>query len=427
MKKIIDFVANRPVLITAFIFILFYFIPIKPKPFGDGDFHTGTIQLIEYLSNNFEGEIRVNKGMLTLVCYLIPYAIVYPFKNDSFFLFSSIAFSLIFVCLSVNFIFKAIDLLKVSNKQKAIIILLLSLFPIHIYYAMGVIGEVFAFFASSLWLYFWVKISFSKNKIKLSDFIFLGLSLILLYGTKPIFIPFIGVFSIYMFFFKSHWRNKLAFFLTIAIIPLLIFIESKSHKHGQEFKQYAFRSQILWSRYELRDEPFNWIPQHGKDEFSSTDYLNNRKKRIELDSICTVNGYDRNEYFIKWVLNDIADNPLLTLRQYSLKFFQSQSFIISPLIKSKKSPFIKYSIHIYINLINFLLVFVGVFTMFKLQKVKNYKLFFPFLFFWGSALCYVFLLHSEQRYMFPFRPILIFLFAYWFHMKNEKSLDFKET
>jgi hypothetical protein len=29
--------------------------------------------------------------------------------------------------------------------------------------------------------------------------------------------------------------------------------------------------------------------------------------------------------------------------------------------------------------------------------------------------------------MFPFRPILIFLFAYWFHMKNEKSLDFKET
>jgi hypothetical protein len=96
MKKIIDFVANRPVLITAFIFIIFYFIPIKPKPFGDGDFHTGTIQLIEYLSNNFEGEIRVNKGMLTLVCYLIPYAIVYPFKNDSYFLFSSIAFSLIF-------------------------------------------------------------------------------------------------------------------------------------------------------------------------------------------------------------------------------------------------------------------------------------------------------------------------------------------
>ncbi|NTV84658.1 MAG: hypothetical protein HGA23_10220 [Bacteroidales bacterium] len=38
-----------------------------------------------------------------------------------------------------------------------------------------------------------------------------------------------------------------------------------------------------------------------------------------------------------------------------LKFFQSQSFIISPLMKSNKSNFVKWSIHIYINAINYLL------------------------------------------------------------------------
>lgn len=427
MKKVIDLIANNPVLITAITFVVFYFIPIKPKPFGDGDFHMGTIQLIDYISNNFEGDITINKGILTLICYLIPYAIVYPFHDDSYYLLSSTAFSLIFVCLSVHYIFKAIDILKIKSQQKVIIILLLTLFPIHIYYAMGVIGEVFAFFASSLWLYFWVKISCSKTNIGITDYIFLGLSLVLLYGTKPIFIPFIGVFSLYLLFFKSNWKNKLAFYLVVALIPTLIVIESKSNKQGQEFKQYVFRSQILWSRYELRDEPFNWIPQHGKDEYSSSDYLNNRKKRIELDSICTVKGYDRNKYFIKWVVNDIVENPLLTLRQYSLKFFQSQSFIISPLIKSKKSPLVKYSIHIYINLINYILVFVGLFVMYKLQKIKNYKLFLPFLFFWGSGLCYVFLMHSEQRYMFPFRPVLIFLFAYWLHLKKEKRYIFKKV
>ena len=39
MKKVIDLIANNPVLITAITFVVFYFIPIKPKPFGDGDFH----------------------------------------------------------------------------------------------------------------------------------------------------------------------------------------------------------------------------------------------------------------------------------------------------------------------------------------------------------------------------------------------------
>jgi len=99
-KRIIDFLAKNPVFITALVCVLFYFLPFKPKPFGDGDFHFGTIQLIEFIKNGFHGEIMINKGFLTLFCYLIPYGLVYSFHNDALYLFSGV-----FLFVSPSFIY----------------------------------------------------------------------------------------------------------------------------------------------------------------------------------------------------------------------------------------------------------------------------------------------------------------------------------
>ena len=412
MKRIVDFVIKYPVVLNAILCLIFFFLPFKPKPFGDGQFHSGTLQLIEFILHGFQGNIAIDKGFLTLFCYLIPYSIVYTFHSDHLYFLSGVIFSCIFVCLSVHYLFKAFDLLQFSKKAKFFSIVLLCLFPVHIYYAMGIIGEAFGFFAVSVFVYFWVKISNSKDNSK-HDFTYLGLSLVLLYGIKPTMIPFIFAFTCYLLIQKFVLRNKIIYLLTIAIIPLLISIERKLDNTGFEFKNMVFRNQILWSRYELRDEPFNWLPQHGHDGFESQDYLNNLKKRQELDSICEANHYDKTNYFIHWVKNDIVHNPLLTARQYALKFFQAQSFIISPLMKSNKSNLVKYGIHIYINLINYLLIIVGLLAMIKLFRTKNYKFFIPFLLFWGWSLVYVFVFHSEQRYMFPVRPILLFLFAFY--------------
>jgi hypothetical protein len=59
------------------------------------------------------------------------------------------------------------------------------------------------------------------------------------------------------------------------------------------------------------------------------------------------------------------------------------------------------------------LIVVGLLAMVYLLRRKEYQLLLPFLFFWGWGLLYVFVFHSEQRYMFPVRPVLIFLLAYW--------------
>jgi hypothetical protein len=411
MKRLIDFAIKNTVLLTAILCVVFYFLPFKPKPFGDGQFHTGTQQLIEFVLNGFQGNINIDKGFLTLFCYLIPYSVVYAFHDDYLFFISGVIFSCVFVCLAVHYLFKAFTLLHFTDKAKFSVLLLMTLFPIHIYYAMGIIGEAFGFFASSVIVYFVVKLH--QGQAKRIDFFYLALSMVLLYGIKPNMLPFIFVVSIYFLAVKTTKVNKLYFVLGIALIPMFVLVERSLDNSNFEFKNRVFRNQILWSRFELRDEPLNWLPQHGQDKFASGDYLNNLKKRSELDSICKANDYDKTAYYISWVKDDIINNPLLTLRQYSLKFFQAQSFIISPLMKSNKNKVVKYGIHIYINIINYIFVFVGLFSMCRLFKRKEYKLFFPFLFFWGWGLFYVFVFHSEQRYMFPVRPVLIFLFAYW--------------
>ena len=411
MKRIINFVVKYPVAITALTCFMFYFLPFKPKSFGDGQFHSGTQELIQFILNGFQGNVHIDKGFLTLFCYLIPYSLVYSFHNDNLFFLSGVIFSCFFVCYSVYLLFKALDILKFDNRSKFTTLLLLCIFPVHIYYAMGIIGEVFAFFSVSVFVFYWVKITQLKTNA-ISDYVFLALSLVLLYGIKPTMIPFILAFTFYLLFLKIKLVHKIGFILFVLLIPIFGFIEKKMDTSEFDFKSTVFRNQILWSRFELRDEPFNWMPQHGRDGFESSDYLHNLAKRSELDSICDVNKLDKTNYYVHWVIKDIIHNPLLTLRQYTLKFFQSQSFIISPLMKSNKSNFIKYGIHVYINSINYILILMSLWSMYRLLKNKEYQFFIPFLILWGWSLAYVFVFHSEQRYMFPIRPMLVILFAY---------------
>lgn len=421
MNRIIDFSVKHPVLITAILCFIFYFLPFKPMPFGDLDqVHIGILDLLKYILNGFQGNINIEKGFLTLFFYLVPYSFVYTFHNDQLFLLSGIIFNCVFVCLSIRLLFKAFAIMNFTKKAKFYTLLLLCLFPIHIYYAMGILGEAFGFFAIAAFVYLWVKINYA-TEYGTKDFVYLGLSLVLLYGIKPNMIPFIGAFVVFLFLNKFKVKHKLFFGSIIFIIPLLIVMERELDKTDFEFKRVVFRSQILWSRFELRDEPFNWMPQHRRDEFASNDYWNNLKKRAELDSICAKYNYDKTDYYIQWVKNDIIEHPFLTLRQYAFKFFQSQSFFISPLLKSNKSKVVKYGIHIYINLINYVLIFSGLWMMYYLFKSKKYKLAIPLLFLWGWSLLYVFVFHSEQRYMFPIRPMLIFLFAYYINVIELKK------
>jgi hypothetical protein len=423
MKRIIDFVVKYPVGITALVCLLFYFLPFKPKPFGDGEYHEGTIQLIHYIINGFQGNVRVDKGLISLFYYLSPYSLAYLFHNDSVFYIFGIVFNCIITCWAVKYLFGAFDLLGFSKVSKFWCVIVLNLFPIHIYYAMGILAESAAFFGVSLFLYAWLKI-IKNNSNSVKYFLFLAFSLVIMSGTRPNLLPFLIFFSIYLLTLKIEYKKKVVFISSLGLLMIILtVIENNINNTDGAFKKDIFRKHLLWSRFELRDEPFNWLPQHGQDGFESLDYLNNLAKRKELDSICNADNLDKTTYYIKWVGNDILHNPALTLRQYTLKFFQSQSFVISPLMKSNKSNWIKYGVHIYINSINYVLIFFSIMAMFVLLRKKEYAIVFPLLLLWIWSLIYVFIFHSEQRYMFPMRPILVFLFAYFIdHYYRRKQL-----
>ncbi|WP_395051106.1 hypothetical protein [Flavobacterium sp.] len=424
MKRIIDFVVKHPVAITALTCFLFYFLPFKPKPFGDGEYHEGTIQLIQYVLNGFQGDVRVDKGLFTLFYYFIPYAAVFYFKKQMLFYLSGVVFNSMMICLAVNYLFKSFEVLHFSNKSKFWTLMILNLFPIHVYYAMGILAEAGSFFAVCMMVYFWVKIATTKLS-SFVDFIFLATAVVMLMGFRPNLLPFALLFLIYFVFIKINIKYKFLFGGTfIFLMALLTIAEQSLSTTDGEFKKEVFRKQLLWSRFELRDEPFNWLPQHGEKDVASSDYLNSLAKRAELDSICDFNKFDKTAYYINWVKNDIIEHPLLTLRQYGLKFFQSQSFIISPLIRSDKSDAIKYGVHIYINSINYILIYFSIMATVILIRKKKYQVIIPFLLLWGWSLIYIFVFHSEQRYLFPVRPVVVFLFAYYVNYYfDKKSLN----
>jgi hypothetical protein len=423
MKRIFDFVVKHPVGITALFCLVFYFLPFKPKPFGDGEYHEGTIQLIQYIINGFQGDVRIDKGLFPLFYYLPPYSLAYVFHNDTVFYVFGIVFNCIISCWSIKYLFASFDLLGFSNMSKFWSVVILNLFPIHIYYAMGILAESAAFFGVSLFLYAWLKIT-KNNSNSVKNILCLSFSLVIMSGTRPNLLPFLLFFLVYFLTLKIESKNKMIFILSLGLMMFTItLIEKNINTTDGAFKKDIFRKHLLWSRFELRDEPFNWLPQHGQGKFASSDYLHNLEKRKELDSICNADNLDKTTYYIKWVANDIISNPVLTLRQYGLKFFQSQAFIISPLMKSNKSNWMKYGIHIYINAVNYILILFAIGSIFVLARKKKYQILLPLLLLWCWSLLYVFIFHSEQRYMFPMRPVLVFLFAYFVnHYYNRRQI-----
>ena len=396
MKKIVNVAIKYPVTISLIIWILFYFMPFKPKPFGDGEYHAGTIDLLNYLNAGLQGNVRIDKGLFTLFYYLFPYSLAYYFQNEHIYFLFGIVFNALAILLAIKLLFKTFALLNFSNRSQFLTLVILNIFPIHFYYSMGILAESAAFLGISLFIWAYINIIyFNKTFIY---FALLAISMVIIGGTRPNLLPFIVIFSIYFIFQQFDFRKKFLFFaILFCSFSTLILLEKKLVGPAENFKSVVFRNQILWSRFELRNEPFNWLPQHGQDKFASQDYKDNLNKRNELNSIIKVNNLEPTKYYLKWVVNDILENPLLTARQYFLKFFQSQSFIITPLMHSSKSNFVKYGIHIGINSINYILIFGSIFGLINLYKLKKFNLVVPLFLFWAWSLCYVFIFHSEQR------------------------------
>jgi hypothetical protein len=118
MKKAAEWAIRNPFWVTALTCAIFYLLPFKPKPFGDGDYHIGTIQLIDFILNGFSGNVMVNKGLLSLFCYLPAYAVAYPFHSDAVYFTFGVILQCFFICMAVKLLFDAFALMGFQGKPK---------------------------------------------------------------------------------------------------------------------------------------------------------------------------------------------------------------------------------------------------------------------------------------------------------------------
>ncbi|MCB9201605.1 MAG: hypothetical protein H6604_00960 [Flavobacteriales bacterium] len=422
-NKFVSYLINNIFWLSLLVCFIFYFLPFKPKTFGDGEYDEGARQLLDFFLNGFSGDVNVQKGILTVVYYAVPYSLVHYFKSEQLYYYSAIIFNVLVVSYAIKLLFKSFRILGLNTKTQFILLILTFAFPIQIYYAFGVASGSFIFFGSCLFVYALVLVNLKPVS---KSYFLLALSIVIVMGVRPNLIPLSLLVVLYTVLFKHNLKHKILFILTFFILGGGIYtFEKKINIENKDFKEIIFRRQILWGRYELRDEPFNWVPQHGhKNKYKSIDYVNNLKKRRELDSICASDNLEPTKYYLNWVANDIIENPILTLRQYFLKFFQSQTFMISPLIQSNKSTTIKIIPHIYINVINYCIIFLAFCGIYRLYVDKKIYMLLCLASFWAWSILYVSVFHSEARYVFPTRPIILLLagiYLNYYFLKKEKS------
>jgi hypothetical protein len=425
MNRIYNFLSRNTGILTFLLCLVFYILPFKPKPFGDGEYHRGTLQLLDYISHGFTGQVEVSKGFFTLLYYAIPYSLTAWLGNQKILLLAGLLFNWLAVSYGVQRLLGALREAGLTPKLCAGVFVLMNLFPIHIYYSMGILSEAPAFLLVSLfvgWLYRVYQTPASESTWK--PFLYCGIFLALFISVRPNFLPFVVPFFIVVLFRNWNWKQK-GMLIGSVFIPLTVFflIEKKLDNTDAEFKKFQLVKGFVWSRYELRDEPFNWLPQHGMDAYASLDYKNNLKKRVELLNYCKANNLDLQKHAFDWMWNDIKSHPGLFLRQTFLKYFQSQTFVVTPLMKSKKPALLKWGIHIYINVVNYILLFTVLYSLvIYFRNRSELAVFVPLFLFYATAFITIFFLHSEQRYVFPTRPATLFMLGLtWYHIIKQRE------
>ena len=407
--------------LTLMATLAFYLLPIKPKKFGDMEYHDGAKAIVGLLGSTGEQTILyVKKGLITILYYVFPYLISEQIGGDFANYLAAISWNALFNFLAVLFLF--LTLRNEFGRSAAWLgAILLFLFPIHIYYGMGVLAETPAFFVTSLLLYFWQRTK--TGQVGLNHIFTLAILLALLFGIRIntiLIFPILGLITLFYYLkkrqsdsFLPQFRNSLSLFLISSIMAgLLYFITNKIDTNKGASKDDLFYYSILQGRYEFREDNFNWIHWTEKDE--SIDKINQWKKKAELDRICKATPEEScPKIYLSWVLTDVFSHPLLTIKQYSIKFFHAQTFVVTSMFLGESPGWKVWLLHILINSINFLLVFLSIFYLYRHRKkiLSHWPLWGIWLAFYG----FVCIFHSEPRYFFPLRPFLIFMAVAMLH------------
>ena len=410
------------VLVSTVLMLLVSNLPFKANRFGDMNFHNESKNLALFI----KGKVSFDKVVITkapgpVLFYTPAYLLAPSNATDDQLWLNAVVLLSILTTLSLLLIFR-IGSAFFSKEVGLLAVLLFFIFPIHCYYAFGILAEIPAFFSLSLALYGWSIAYFEPNKK--SGWLLLNFGLWLLIMNRPNTMLLLGLLFVVIAY--SYFKNKVFFekygkkliftFLTLTLLSiggLQLAKQTTVNKSGEN-QETLFYFVAHQGRFQFREEPLDFRFWDNDNRADSKDYQNWEKSREALAVEMTQTNQSFKEVYKEFVVSDALTHPFWTVRQFFVKCLYGNLNIISKVKPNEfqlgffVGTFGYWSFLLILNSINLIvLVGVGIFLFHEKNWIQYWI-------FWGivlSLLVFHGLTYMEPRYIFPSKVALYLMSA----------------
>ncbi|TDD98418.1 hypothetical protein [Flavobacterium cellulosilyticum] len=410
------------VFISTLLMIMVLNFPFKANRFGDMTFHEEAKNLALFL----KGEVASNKVFITkapgpILFYTPVYLLADVHATDDQLWVYGVVFTFIIGTISLILIFK-VGASFFSKEVGLLSVLLFFAFPIHIYYSLGILAEMPAFFSLALALYGWSIVYYEPNKKRGCALLVFGMWFLIM--NRPNAVLLLGVLFlviVYAFFYNKEFYNKYAkklmyTFLGVFILGIgthqLTKKISGTQSGGNQETYFYYVAHI--GRFQFREEPTDLRFWESDIRPDSKDYQNWIRSGNELDAVITNSNHSYNEVYRTFIVNDVLEHPFWFARQLVVRSFYGHINIISKVQPNQfqlgplNGAFGFWFFLLIINSIN-ILVLVGV-TLFFIKE-KNLIQYWVFWGIWIGLVIFHGLTYMEPRYIFPSKVALYLMSA----------------
>lgn len=425
MNKI-DFSTKRlnlvVVLLSTLLMVMVLNFSFRANRFGDGTFHVESKNLALY----FKGEVAADQVVITkapgpILFYTPVYLLADTHATDDQLWVYGVVFTFIIGTISLLLIFR-IGTTFFSKEVGLLSVLLLFAFPIHIYYSLGIIAEMPAFFSLALAIYGWSIAFYESHKKRGWALLVFGIWFLIM--NRPNAILLLGILFlviVYSFFrnktfYKQYGRKLVLTFFSVLFLGMVALQLAKKitgTQSGENQESYFYYVTHI-GRFQFREEPTDLRFWESDNRPDSKDYQNWVRSGSELNVIISNSKRSYNDVYRTFIVNDVMDHPFLFARQFVVRCFYGHINIISKVQPNQfelgplYGAFGFWFFLLLINSIN-ILVLAGVALFFI--KVKNLIQYWIFWGIWMALVVFHALTYMEPRYIFPSKVALYVMSA----------------
>jgi 4-amino-4-deoxy-L-arabinose transferase-like glycosyltransferase len=296
-----------------------------------------------------------------------------------------------------------------DNFSKLLFIIFLVIIPYFIYYNLYFSSEPISFLLLALAFYLVPK---SHDEIDLKNLFLIGLATGLLIANRPNFVLFLPI----MIFIISFTKERRLFLIVIFSFITLIAVNQLyrfNDKSLSKDKVVFLLEQIHGGQFFLNDEFTDWSFFNNEYREKSIDYQNfTQSKELILTQI--ESGLSPREAYLNEIINQYKQHFLKSTVHPIKKFIHGNSIHIGSKVSGKlsiqylKKYWLIFSINIILNTLNWLIISIGLYFLFKYykeQEILNIIIIATLL----SFNIFNMISASEQRYLFPTKIIYLIL------------------